>query len=427
MKRFSQIRPLAASALFFAAMIVSNRGAWFCFFLPGNAPERCVYGDNSSDFALWGLIAMAVLLLVLQRNLLREYLASWKANWPMMTFIGYSLISLSWSIHPDQSIHSFFIMLAVSLAVAGFAVLFSWEQLFSMLLWFLGMVAVGSLLVIIYLPLAGIHQEPWWAGNWRGLFWHKNWLGSIMALGNALALLAVWRNAGRGRSILPAAGLLLLTLLLVVMSRAVTGWILVIVLDGLIVLNLAWSRGGRRLSRRSLIGAGGALSVLGAAALIELGPILSLFGKDTSLTGRIPLWSYLVEKLVIHRPWFGYGLETIWNDPAFQDQTGRTMGWGMKIMYSHNGLLDMLIYLGIFGLVLFLVVVLVGLARAVRLTFTAPGPLTMFAPVLLGYVVLTNMTNSLFLEFENFHWVLFSLALFASGSVLQRGGNAGLP
>jgi O-antigen ligase len=382
-----------------------------------------VYGDNTSDFALWGLIAAAVVLLVLQRDLGKEYLACWKVNWPLMAFMGYSLISLSWSIHPAQSIHTLFIMLAASMSAAGFAVLFTREQLFSMLLWFLGVVAVGSLLVIALLPAAGIHQEPWWAGNWRGLFWHKNWLGSIMALGNALALLAVWRNAGRGRSILPAAGLLLVTLLLVVMSRAVTGWILVIVLDGLIMLDLAWSRWGRRLSRRSLIGAGGALSVLGAAALIELGPILSLFGKDTSLTGRIPLWSYLVEKLVIHRPWFGYGFGTIWSDPAFQDQTGRNMGWGMKIMYSHNGFLDVLIYVGVLGLGLFLLVVLMGAVGSVRLAIAAPGPLSLFPLILLAYVVLTNMTNSLFLEFENFHWVLFGLALFTSGTsgpVLQK-------
>ncbi len=413
---FRHFRQLFELLLIVILLFLANRRAWYCFFLLDDTEYYCEYGNTSTDFFWWGAIVAGVILLLVQRNFMKEYIARWKANWPLLIFILYSVLSLIWTVNINRSIHTLYIMIAASISAAGLATMYSREQIFRLLLWFVGLIAFLSLTAVILLPKTAITQVFYLAGTWRGVFWHKNYLGSVMAFGNGLFLLSLLQGRTRYRILILRSLFYLLTLFLVIMSQSGTGVIVLILLNGLILVYFAWLKWGKLLKRIHYIVLATVFSLLSGGVLLNLKSLFSLIGKRPTLTGRLPLWQYLLRDVVSKRPWLGYGLETIWYDRSFQVASGKAAGWIIVVVNSHSGYMDILVYLGVFGLIIFLLVVTWALIRALRYALN-PGWSYNFVPLLvLAYVLITNITISYFLEFESFHWVLFVFVLFMTVS-----------
>ncbi|UJB69157.1 O-antigen ligase family protein [Acaryochloris sp. 'Moss Beach'] len=70
-------------------------------------------------------------------------------------------------------------------------------------------------------------------------------------------------------------------------------------------------------------------------------------GKDPSLTGRTDLWVWALDDIG-KRPWLGYGYGAFWQDFSSKAALIRyAAGW--QVPSAHNGLLDLLLDLGILG------------------------------------------------------------------------------
>jgi exopolysaccharide production protein ExoQ len=393
-------------------LFLANRRAWYCFFILDDREYYCEYGNASSDFFWWGVIVVAITLLVLQRGLIKEFLARWKANWPLLIFIVYSILSLTWTVNKDRSLHTVYIMIAASVSAAGLATIYSRDQIFRLLIWFVGFVALASLIAVILLPKTAITQVFYLAGTWRGLFWHKNYLGSVMAFGNGLFLFSLSQGKTHYKLIVFSSFLYLLTLFLVIMSQSGTGLITLILLNGLIAVYFAWLKWRKLLSRRFYISLATLFVLLIGGVFLNLGPLFALIGKHPTLTGRVPLWQYLLRDVVSKRPWFGYGWETVWYDRDFQVVSGKTAGWGIIAVNSHSGYMDVLVYLGVAGLLIFLLVIALGLIRTLQDALHPESAYSFMPLLILAYVLIANTTISYFLEFESFHWVLLVLVLF---------------
>ena len=392
--------------------LVSNRRAWYCFFVLDSTEYYCEYGTASTDFLWWGVTALGILLLLAQKGLMKEYLAGWKASWPLLVFILYSSLSLTWTIDINRSFHAVYVLIAASLSAAGLAIMYSREKIFRLLLWFAGLTALASLIAVILFPKAAITQIFYLAGTWRGVFSHKNYMGSVMAFANGLFLYSFLRGYARYPVAILSAVFYLLTLFLVVMSQSATGLITLILLNGLTLGYFAWLKWGKFLHRKHYVWLAALSAFTGAAVLLNLKPLLALIGKSPGLTGRVPLWQYLLQEVVSKRPWLGYGPETLWYERAFQVASGEAAGWGMIVVNSHSGYMDILVYLGVIGLTIFSGVVIQAVVRALRSALRAAAS-TGFLPLLvLAYVLVANTTISYFLEFESFHWVLLVLVLF---------------
>lgn len=392
-------------------LLLTNRRAWYCFFVLDDREYFCEYGNASSDFFWWGITVCGIVLLLLHKELMQEYVWRWKANWPLLAFMAYAGLSLIWSVNPANSVHTLYVLIAAATSAAGLATMYSREQILKLLLWFTGGVALLSLTAVFLLPQTAITQIAYLAGTWRGVFWHKNYLGSVMALGNGLFLLFLMKaHLDYGRTIV-GGSFYFLTLFLVIMSQSATGLILLLLLNGLTLLYFAWRKWTRFLRRAHYVSILIVLSVLSGGILFNLRWFFSLIGKQPSLTGRVPLWQYLVREVVSERPWFGYGLETVWYERDFQVASGKAAGWGIVVVNGHSGYMDILLYLGMFGLIILLLMIvqgLIGSLRVARLTTSIYG----FAPLLiLAYVVISNVTISYLIEFESFHWVLLVLVL----------------
>jgi exopolysaccharide production protein ExoQ len=118
-------------------------------------------------------------------------------------------------------------------------------------------------------------------------------------------------------------------------------------------------------------------------ALLHPDALLSDLGRDSSLTGRLPLWAFAMDKFH-EKPLAGWGFDSLMSVLSTSD-----FGYGQL----HNGYLDLLVRGGAIGLLLALVVVLRTLYLAVSQLRhphrVAPALLTLILAILLH-----NITES---------------------------------
>ena len=95
------------------------------------------------------------------------------------------------------------------------------------------------------------------------------------------------------------------------------------------------------------------LLVVAAIATVELlVPTLEWLGRDTTLTGRIPLWR-LVDQEIAEHLFLGVGYQAFWTE-ANPDAWVIISKIGWPAPHSHNGYRDTLLNFGLIGTMVFL-------------------------------------------------------------------------
>jgi len=404
-------RQLYDGILLTILFFLSNRRILVCWFVI-NPKYYCEYGSDFTDYTLWGLVVLAALLSLIQRGKLHEYWLRWKMNWALGLFILYSMASASWSIVAERSIHTIYIMVAASLTGAILAVNYSPKQLLKTFFYFTVICGIMSLVLVIAYPSAGIHHDRVWYGAWHGIFVHKNDLGALMALANGLSLLSfAWPE--RKQDMFINISSYLLTLFLIVMSRSATGLTLWAILNGLSLIYFIWIKRVSKLHSKNIVYIAGLSVAVALLGLLSLSAVSLLLGKSFNLGGRVPMWINLLKYVVPQKPWFGYGLETLWDFPAFQKWLGAISGWGIAIVLNgHSGYMDILLYLGIVGLALLCIILAQGLVRAMRRALIGRTWLDFFPLLMFVYFLIANITSSYILNYESFHWMMLVMLLF---------------
>jgi exopolysaccharide production protein ExoQ len=124
----------------------------------------------------------------------------------------------------------------------------------------------------------------------------------------------------------------------------------------------------RRLAALCLL----TLALAVPAAVILFGEELGLLARQTvlmgregnspeTLTGRIPLWNFLISNYLEARPLFGYGFDGFWT-PQHVIRVSASQDW--LIMHAHSGYLNVVLDLGYVGLGLFVLVLLLAARRS---------------------------------------------------------------
>ena len=85
---------------------------------------------------------------------------------------------------------------------------------------------------------------------------------------------------------------------------------------------------------------------------VDPGPILEMIGKDPTLTGRTDLWTYVINDISL-KPLLGWGYYGFWspNNPA-AIEISAALRW--FVTQAHNGLLEMLLNVGVVGTAIFI-------------------------------------------------------------------------
>lgn len=101
----------------------------------------------------------------------------------LLVFICYCVMSLMWSAVPIITLIFLLKMITTTLFAYYVASKYNVEEFFKFLVLFLMISAVLSLVLGVLYPQYFIHQGLNHTGEWKGIFGHKNALGTICAIG----------------------------------------------------------------------------------------------------------------------------------------------------------------------------------------------------------------------------------------------------
>lgn len=314
-------------------------------------------------------------------------------------------LSIAWSVDPAASIQRGVALVGSSLLGVHLARRFPPPLLVRVLGAGFMLAALGSAVMIFAVPALGRMTSENWVGAWRGLYFHKNSLGSAMAAGAVILVFAVREARGAGRFVF-AAGLAAAVVLLAG-SRSTTALLAFVAMIGVML----WARSVRKTPTTAwlftLLAAGmiliAALPLLSAAGFRAA---MQLLGKNAELSGRLPLWE-LVLQAVSLRPWLGYGYEAFWNPDA---PLVRLIAQSLRYtpFYSHNGVLETLLNGGVVLLAPVLLLYVATLIRSYLFMRAAPREPTAALPlVFCVFFVFANFSESKILLRNDLVWSLF--------------------
>jgi O-antigen ligase len=269
-------------------------------------------------------------------------------------------IGVIYSANPDVSMRAYRFTLVV-LTIAGtvillpqnrrqFAQLLGTAALIIILICYAGLVLYPG----IAIHSAGDALEPEHAGDWRGLFDHKNIAGAMMAI---LMLIGIFIVGSGARRLGWAVTVLAATFLFFTGSKTSMGLGPFVVLVGLACARI------RSLWLRALV-ALGPLAVLltatvGSVLFKPIDEIVQMVSPGQTFTGRTEIWKFALDRLW-NRPIFGFGFEGFWqSDYVLYAEIGENeTGIAQGMVHGHSGYVDLAIGLGIPGLILGLTVLI---------------------------------------------------------------------
>ena len=148
--------------------------------------------------------------------------------------------------------------------------------------------------------------------------------------------------------------------------------------------------------------------------ILNLNFIFGLVGRDTNLTGRYPLWSYLINNGWINHPILGSGFGATWESNNFRSTTQAAVKWPLPPLVSDNGYIDIFLDLGLVGVVLSISMILLCLFRVIRHAIKEQTVISFFPVLVMVFVIIVNIDLSFFLNLESFAWFLTVFALFST-------------
>lgn len=291
--------------------------------------------------------------------------------WSALGYVALALVSVAWSQWRLPTALTWLLLAAVTVNALLIAHAFSWHEivraLASAFKWILGLslalelwvslVLHGPLLPnFLTLPDGDIDPHWYWVRNnlldgdrIQGIVGNSNVLAiislfAIVTFGVRFALRARWRTTLVMWMVLAAY----------MLFRASSATTYVCALAAAVVLMVALLiRRARTPDARARIYAicGGAVAVVVAAVIVFHRPLFELLGRSADLTGRTDvIWTKVLERAGTH-PVFGNGFSSPWipTDPAFD---GWIIDHGITVFHAHNMWLDVLMQLGVVGVVL---------------------------------------------------------------------------
>jgi len=345
---------------------------------------------------VFGLLYLAIFLFLLTRFRKTASYLVLRERWTILLCL-WVLASTIWSGDPGETLRRALALVGTSMAGLYIGLRYDPKQQLKMIALVVGFGAIASLAAGLLFPGIGFTPD----GSWQGIYFLKNSLGRMMALGAiCFALLAMSERRHR----VVRVGMLVLCCALMLLSKSATAVVVTFLIFAVLPFRKALS-----LRIRPLIGLGAVILVFGASFgfwfIENADRLLQAFGRSSTLTGRIPLWQ-LVLKEIAARPIQGYGFMSFWNSWE-GERVSETVNWEVAVPHAHNGFLEVWLGIGIVGLTL----MLIGMWRIFRSSLNTARthrdidqswPL-----ILLLFTVLYNLTETSFLGVNSLLWMAF--------------------
>jgi exopolysaccharide production protein ExoQ len=376
--------------------------------------EQQAYEKTIHEMVLWVLLMAIFLTIAHIKSIIPKMVSAWKKNWFILLFILFALLSILWSSNRIASIYKGISLVGCSAIAVYTGLAYSSKTLFRGFWWFFVFIVLASFVSALFFPSVGTHIGYPYYGAWRGIFWSKNYLGPVVAFGNLIFLFHIFTS---WKKILPLLGNILfylLTAILVFLSKCATALILMVILNVGFFLTFAWVEWKKHLKKSHYIVGAIVSAFLFIIIIMNLNFFFGLVGRDSTLTGRYPLWSYLIHTGWTNHPIIGSGFGAAWESNNFRITTAIAVNWNLPPLVSDNGYIDMFLDLGFVGVVLSISMVLLCLFRVIKHAIQEQTLISFFPLLLMVFVIIVNLDLSFFLNLEFFTWFLMIYALFST-------------
>ena len=200
----------------------------------------------------------------------------------------------------------------------------------------------------------------------------------------------------------------LLSIYILYKSNSVTQMLALITVHLVLLLMLSYSRWGHMIKPRHwwIL----ASIFVSSIFLAWLGKdmIFGLFGRSSTLTGRMPLWNALVP-YIQERFLLGYGFgEAFWKFEIYQQAVSQAAGW--PVPFAHNGFIEVLLGTGIIGLVFWIVFLIQTTILSIKSFVNERSIPSLIFLAWIAYTMVINLADNMLGSYENFTVLLLMIA-----------------
>lgn len=398
---------LSAGFLFlFAALFLSSLPAFIAVFwlIPEYVLIQSFFWVILAAIAMWKLRKIKLPTI---KSIVGE-------TWFIFPFTIYSGLTLFWSVYWEITLLRWVVLLCTIITSLYIGVCFHPRKIVGHLSVFGIYILFSSMFLITFVPDVGVMHYYSIHGAWKGLFWHKNHMGLIGAFINIVFLLRAIEAYMLKKTSSFFWGLLyVLALIFIFFTDSVASYFTIIGLHGVLIIAYLYSRFQSKLRPYHIVIFLIAAILVASLVLINASSILSIFNRNTSLTGRIPMWSFLFDAYIKMKPLEGYGLTAFWFIEAHQLTMQKAAGYPDPIIIADNGFIDILVNTGFCGLALFLLLYLGIWWRSILYAKTSKNIMDFFPIILLSFIFIANISWSLIFENESLFLILMVAILYS--------------
>ncbi|CAN5422315.1 Wzy-type polysaccharide biosynthesis protein UppW [soil metagenome] len=335
--------------------------------------------------------------------------------WPFWLALAWCWVSLAWSLDFGVGVRR--LVLTTIIIWSVFAIVQSLGIARTLLFVRIALIVllIVNLVTVLAFPLIGVHQhegkEFMLDGKWRGIMGHKNLAGLICAL--TMLFFAFDR---RNLPYAVQAAVLILSAVFLWFSGSKTSLGLVFAAAAL-GFGIAYFK-TRSAGRQGIPPIGRGLLLVGISLalfpLIHWGvqsdAFLNFIADPEGLTGRAEIWAAMM-RFYLKDPVFTAGYGSFWNINNVSPILTFGQGWVQQVSEGHNGYLDLLVTIGLPGLVLVLMATLVfPVDRLLTTRSLQQGTCALVAAVLV-FCISHNFTESTLFDRDTLGQVFLLVAL----------------
>jgi exopolysaccharide production protein ExoQ len=328
----------------------------------------------------------------------------------LIALCSFALASAMWSNDPRFVLRHAIFLSVVTLFGIYIATCFEWGEQLDLFGWMSILVVAGSALVAAFIPSYGLSHDLHF-GVVKGLYPQKNNLGAMMAF----AILTFVFAKPRGiPSWLRFSTLMGACVLLVLSSSATAIVALVLCLAAYPLPRLFRVSKARAFL---LLASVTPLFAIGLAlAAVNFDVIAKAAGRNSTLSDRIPMWATVMDAIG-RKPWFGYGFDVFWTEWSGDLVKVKYVMHGWRPPHAHNGYLDVVLSVGIVGLLVFIGGFVTNLWRAGGMLKNDEIHGARWPFFVLLFFAIVNMGESYILRLMSFFWIPY-VAIYVSAALL---------
>jgi O-antigen ligase len=272
---------------------------------------------------------------------------------------------------------------------------------------------IACYLGVLLVPQLAVHQatdflEPEHAGEWRGVFAHKNQAGAVMAM-----IIFIGLFVTRMRSLALGGAITALAAIFLGFSGSKTA---MGVLPLVFILSAIISH-----SRRPFVGIALVIVILFAFNLFSVGSVIfapvqkfiAMVMPDATFTGRTDIWEIGVQA-VAQRPITGYGFSSFFGTDQVVYGLGENTTWANAATDAHNAYLNLALTIGLPGLLLTILwVVVLPISDFYRLpSDSESAPLQLLFLRICLYGIYSSCFESSIFQQVGEVWFFFMICIF---------------